>query len=242
MYMRSATASLALCVGFCLCPSALQAGVIVASTLNLTQLQILPSSGTVQFLPPINASAFVQVFDNLGGFDQQFDSVDDGATNVSAATALAFASAAASAVSMTASTTAGLNIPQITADAGTTPGSPYGLLQGLFQITGAGGPVSVQLKALLDVHQSLATSGYGQSATSEAIFNLLLPDISGDPILFFDDLRSIGPNDSSSTSSSPTLSAFVTLQPGMPYYLIVNVDPDVSGSSTAPEPASLLLL
>ena len=222
-------------------PAAVRADVVIDSSLSLTQLQILPSAGSVQFFSPFNASAFAQVFDSLGGADQQFNSVDDGATSASASTTFAHATASASALSMTASTTAGVNIPQITADAGTAPGSPYGLLQGLFEITGATGPISVQFKASLDVHQFLSTSGGGQLATSEAIFNLLLPDISGDPILFFDDLRSIGPNDSSASSSSATLSGFVMLQPDTPYYLIANTDPDVFGSSSVPEPSSFWL-
>jgi hypothetical protein len=209
----------------------------------MTKLQILPSSGTVQFLSPFNASAFVQVADSLGGFDQQFDSVDDGATNVSAATALAYATAAASALDMTASAASGINIPQIEAAAGTVPGSPYGLLQGFFQIVGATGPVSVQLKATLDANQSLSTTGYGQSASSEVTFNLLLPDISGDPVLFFDNLLEIGPNDSAANASSFTLSALVTLQPDTPYYSIAETDAETPpGISHVPEPSSGPLL
>jgi hypothetical protein len=243
MYMRSTKAFLALCVGCCLCPSALQAGVIVASSLSLTQLQILPSSGTVQFLPPINASAFVQVFDSLGGFDQQFDSVDDGATNVSAATALASAAAAASAVSMTASSSSGINIPQIEAAAGTVPGSPFGMLQGFFQIVGTTGPVSVQFLASLSTSQSLSTTGYGQSANSEVTFNLLLPDISEAPILFFDNLLQIGANDSQNTSSSFTLSSTVMLMPDMPLSLIAATDAETPpGISQVAEPSSGLLV
>jgi hypothetical protein len=240
--LSKAAPSLILCFALGLYPAVARADVVIDSSLSLTQLQILPSAGSIQFLSPFNASAFTQVFDSLGGADQQFNSVDDGATSASASTTLADATAAASALSMTASTNAGVNIPQITADAGTAPGSPYGLLQGFFEIVGATGPISVQLKASLLMHQSLSTSGYGQAATSEAIFDLLLPDISGDPILFFDDLRSIGPNDSIAISSSPTLSGFVTLQANTPYYLIANTDPDVFGSSSVPEPSSFWLL
>jgi hypothetical protein len=240
--LRKVVPSLILCFAWGLYPAAVRADVVIDSSLSLTQLQIQPSAGSVQFLSPFNASTFTQVFDSSGGADQQFNTVNDGATSASASTTLVHATAAASALSMTASTTAGVNIPQITADAGTSPGSPYGLLQGFFEIVGATGPISVQLKASLDVHQSLSTSGGGQLATSEAIFNLLLPDISGDPILSFDNLLQIGQNDSIASSSSPTLSDFVMLPANTPLSLIFSTDTDVYTVSSVPEPSSFWLL
>jgi hypothetical protein len=240
--MSKAYKPLILSITLWLFPALVHASVIVNSSLSLTHLQISPSAGSVQFLSPFNASAFTQVFDSLGGFDQQYNSVDDGATSAASATALVSATAAASAPALTASTTANLFIPQITASAGSNPGSPYGLLQGYFQIVGTTGPVTVQLNATLNENQFVSTTGYGLSATSEAIFNLLLPDIIDSPVLFFDDPLSIGTNASTADSSSPTLTASVTLQAGTPYYLIANADTDFHGSSMTPEPASWLLL
>jgi hypothetical protein len=214
----------------------------VNSSLSLNQLQILPSAGTLQIISPFNASAFVQVFDSLGGFDQQFNSADDGVASSGAATGLAYATATASAVSLTALTTAGVNIPNQTISAGTVPGSPYGLLQGSFEIVGAPGPVSVQFIAALSVAQSLFTSQDGRSATSEATFSLLLPDISSSPILFYDDLLTIGPSAGVATSASPLLAETVTLETDTPYFLIVDTDPEVKGDSMTPEPAYLPVL
>lgn len=219
----------------------LRAGVIVSSSLNLTQFQILPTAGSVQFISPTTASAFTQVFDTLGGFDQQFNTIDDGSTSASAATALAHAMAAASATALTASAASGVNIPELTAGAGTVPGSPFGSLQGFFQIVGATSPVSVQLKAFLAASQSLATTGSGQSADSEVTFSLLLPDISDTPVLFMDNLLHIGPNDFRAASSSPTLSNLVTLMPNTPYFWIAQTDSESSGTNTVPEPESFLL-
>ncbi len=240
--IRNTDKSLGLFLVLWLFPVVAQGNVIINSSLKLTQLQLLPSAGSVQYLSPFNASTFTQVFDSLGGSDQQYNSVDDGATSSSSTTSLVSATAAASATALTASTSGSLFIPQITASAGTNPGSPYGLLQGFFEIVGATGPVTVQLKASLMESQSLTTTGFGMSASSEAIFNLLLPDISSDPVLFFDDPLSIGPNGSVSDSQSPTLTASVTLQAGTEYYLIANTDPDFFGTSATPEPSSLSYL
>jgi len=222
-------------------PAMLRAAVIVSTSLSLTSFQILPSTGSVQFIHPTTASAFAQVFDTLGGSDQQFNTIDDGSTSAVAATALAHAMAAASAPALTASAVSGVNIPELTAGAGTVPGSTFGSLQGFFQIVGATSPVSVQLKALLAANQSLATTSSGQSADSEVTFSLLLPDISDTPVLFMDNLLHIGPSNSRSASSSPTLTNLVTLMPNTQYLWIAQTDSESSGTNTVPEPQSLLL-
>jgi hypothetical protein len=209
--------------------------------LSLTQFQILPDAGALQIISPFNASAFTQVFDSLGGFDQEYNSVDGGATSASSSTTLVSSSASASAVGLTASTSSSLLIPQITASAGTATGSPYGLLQGYFQIVGTTGAVSVELTATLNEIQSLSTTGFGQSATAEATFSLLLPAISDSPILFFDDPLAIGANSTMADSSSPTLTATVTLQANTQYDLLAEVDPEIKGISMTPEPSTVYL-
>ena len=239
--MSAAKRSLA-CVSLCLIPAVVRADVIINSSLSLLQLQITPSAGLFEILSPFNASAFTQVFDSLGGFDQQFNSADDGATSAGSSTTLVTAMAVASAPALTESTTANLFLPEITASAGTTPGSPYGLLQGFFQITGTSGEVSVQLTAMLNESQSLSTTGSGLSASAEAIYSLLLPDISDSPLLFLDDPLSIAANASLSDSSSPALMATVTLMADTPYSLISQTDTEVKGTSSIPEPSSLILL
>jgi hypothetical protein len=114
-----------------------------------------------------------------------------------------------------------VHIPQITAFGSSgANGDPFGSLFGQFEIVGTTGPVSVQLKALLDYSQSLSTTGYGLSAFSEVVFNLLLPDVSGDPLLFFDNPLTIGPNAFKAAAGFPVLSTFVTLQPDTPIYLL----------------------
>jgi hypothetical protein len=240
--MSSVTRSLVLASALCLYPAAVWADLIVTTDLSLSGFQILPASGSLLILPGVLATASAQAQDSLGGNDGQSNTVIDSATSASAVTALADAHAAASALALSASAASGVHIPQITAFASSgANGDPFGSLFGQFEIVGTTGPVSVQLKALLDYSQSLSTTGYGLSAFSEVIFSLLLPDLSGDPVLFFDHPLTIGPNTFETTAGSPVLSTFVTLQPDTLYLFIAGVDAESSGLSQVPEPSSLFL-
>lgn len=236
--MTSATGSLILAV-LCVFPASLRADVIVSTSLSLSELQISPSSGSLQILSPLIASAFAQAQDSLGGLDQHFNSVGDGTTSASALTLLATASGAASAPLLDANGSSGINISAIGAAASSVG---RGSLSGSFEIIGTAAPVTVQFRAMLQTDQSLSTPVTGQSATSEVIFNLDLPDLPNQPLLFFDNPLQIGPNDSISSMTSPTLTASVVLDPNTPYSLITEVDAESSGLNTVPEPSSLLHL
>jgi hypothetical protein len=203
--MTSATGSLILAV-LCVFPVSLRADAIVNTSLSLTGLQISPSSGILQILSPLTASAFAQAQDSLGGLDQHFNSVDDSATSASALTLLASASGAASAPMLDASAGSGVNILAIEAAASSVGrGSP----RGSFEITGATGPVNVQFQAMLQANQSLSTPGFGQSATSDVIFTFDLSDLSNQPTLFFDNPLQIGQGHYASSMTSPILTASV---------------------------------
>src|SRR4051794_1060878 len=100
--MKTANYAQAIRLSLILLPGLLQASAIVNSSLTLTQLQILPSSGTLHFLSPITATAFTEALTSLGELDQQFASVDNGDAIEASLTSLAAANAAASAMSLTA--------------------------------------------------------------------------------------------------------------------------------------------
>jgi len=222
-------------------PIALRADAIVNNSLSLSGLQITPASGSVQLQAGFAASAFAEAEDSLGGFSQQFTTVNDGATSASAATTLANASAAASVPGLTASTSGGVNIPEINAFAESTANGGPGSLIGSFEIVGTSGAVSVQFAAPLMGSQSLSTIGGGRFATSEIAFNLLLPAVSSSPLLVYDNPLSIGPNSTLNFTYSNTLTASVMLQADTPYLLIAEVDPDSSGLNSTPEPSLFAL-
>jgi hypothetical protein len=236
--MEFITRFVTLTAALTMCPALLQASVIVNSTLNLTQLQILPASGSVLFLSPFTAAAFVNAQDSLGNADSNFDSQDDGTAAVSAAALLASAAASADAPNKLAGASSFVNIPQIEAAANSTA---QGALLGVFQIVGTSGPVSVVLSAALSGNQTLITDSQGLLGTSELIFNLLLPDLSDPTVLFMDNLLQVGPSQALSSPLNKTLTSTVLLDANVSYFLIAQPDSESSGTN-APEPSSRWLL
>jgi hypothetical protein len=213
--------------------TALHADVLVTTSLQLTQLQIQPTTGSVDFLSPWTSFVFAQAEDSLGGLNAKTNSVSDSATSVSAATALANGSSAASFPAMGGSAMSGVTI----GPAASASSTGQGQLSGSFEIVGVTGPVSVALTALLSVDQSLSTTAKGLSASSETVFNLVSPDLNGgNSLLFFDNPLNISAGSSTDYTNNPTLTTTVTLNPDTPYFLIAGVDAESSGNNI-PEPS-----
>ncbi len=240
--MRHATGFLVLATVFAISPAA-HADVVVATSLNLTQLQILPSAGSLLVLSPFTASANTQAQDDLSGVSSDFQQMDDGATSASAGTAFASASASASAPALAGGAASGVNITGATAFASSTGqgglGEDFGGT-GEFEIVDSSNPnptnVSVTFNAFLSGLQSLFTDAQGQFATSEIVFNLLLPDIGSDA-LFLDNPLSIGTNSSLLSPLDTMLTTTLTLQTNTEYALIAEVDAESSGLNITPEPS-----
>jgi hypothetical protein len=235
LHFLTVIATLTLC-------SAVKADVVVISSLSLSQLQIVPTSGTLQILSPFSASANAQAQDDISGMNSQFNQVNDSATSAAAATAFAIASGAASSVSLTASAASGVNIPEITSFASSTGQSGLGVDfggTGQFEIVSPSNTtVTTSFNAGFTGAQSLTTTGGGQFATSEIIFNLMLPDLgSNSSVLFYDNPLSIGPNGMLMGSFSNTLMSSVDLQTNTPYSLLLEVDAESSGYNFVPEPS-----
>lgn len=221
---------------YCLCTAGiLHAGVIANSSLTLTQFQILPSSGSVQFLSPITATAFAQALDSLGGLDQHFNSIDDGATSAAALSALAGATAGASATAFTGSAISSVGIPGIESIGSSTAQAS---LSGSFEIVGPSSPVAVQFSAMLGLAQTLSTLDGGLSASSELSFSLTLDD--GDQPLFFDNILPVPPDSTSSSSSTDPMNGSATLDPNVPFTFTLSLDSETRGQDS-PEPAAILL-
>jgi hypothetical protein len=234
-------------VSVCLLTVSAQAGVIVDTSLALTQLQIIPASGSLQIQSPFVAGAFAQAQDSLGGFDQQFNSVNDTSTSAAALAALANANSAASVAALTLNSASAVNIgvdASASSSAQAALGPAFGTGQGLFRILdGSSGtnPVDVTFKATLNINQFLQTNFQGLNAFSEVIFQLQLADLPDQPLLFFDNPITIGPSSTSNFASSPTLTGTVTLETNTLYTLIAEVDSESSGLNEVPEPSLLLL-
>jgi hypothetical protein len=220
----------------------LSAGVIINTSLSLTNLQIQASAGTVDIQTGLNASAFASVEDSLGGSGAQYNSVTDAATSANASTPLVFGSGAASAPAFTESASSGVAMYGINASAGTNVAGPYGALQGFFEIVGTTGPVNVTMNATIDYNQTLVTDTLGVSAYSEVIFALNLPDTGLVPFLFYDSPLSIGSDATAANSGTQILTNSTTLQANTLYTIYAESDAESLGVDSAPEPASIELL
>jgi hypothetical protein len=111
---------------------------------------------------------------------------------------------------------------------------------GSFEIVSASNtPVDVTFSATLSGSQTLTTDAYGDFATSEIVFNLVLPDI-GSTVLFQDNPLSMGPSATLVSSYSNTLTNTVSLQTNTDYTFIAEADAESSGLNV-PEPSSLFL-
>jgi hypothetical protein len=235
---------LTLAVAFSLTPA--RADVVVVTSLSLTQFQVVPTVGTFVTLSPFTASANAQAQDDLSGPVSQFNQVNDGSTAATANTAFASASSSASSLALTASSASGVNLPGVmpffassTGQGGL--GGDFGGT-GLFEILDTTNPtrssVSVTFNATLSGSQSLTTDGSGVFATSEIIFNLLLPDLGAVPISLDNPLM-IGPSSSLISPYSNTLTGSVMMETNTDYTLIMEADAESSGLNAVPEPSFL---
>ena len=146
---------------------AVRAGVIVNTSLSLTNLQITPSfggdSGFVTFIPGVNVSVNAQAADNLGGGELDSNSAfnTDGPASTTAAVSLAAASASADGSLLTASDAVGVNIPSLNAAVLPTSLDANSQLEGFFEIvdtTNPGtNPIPVTIGATLTGDQYLPT-------------------------------------------------------------------------------------
>lgn len=235
--MRRVLKSFVFSLAVCCLPAAIWADVSVTNVLNLTQLQITSSSGTVQLT--VNASAFGAVMDSLGGFDF---GIDPGpvTASASAATTLATWAGAADSNALTASSSSSVQIPgTLNASASTVNGGTYGDLQGTLEIVGTTDPsATVTFLAALSGGQTLVTDAYGIFASSEVIFNFVLNGTTNE--LSLDTPLQIGPSASLSNPIGTTLTNSDTLLTNTPYTFDAQVDAESKGINT-PEPSLVWL-
>jgi RHS repeat-associated protein len=217
-----------------------RASIVVQSSSSFANVTIDPSSGSVSYLTALTSSAFAQA-----GANTQYNSLSPtstaGATDTPVPGGSAMGAGTASASpSLTGSSSATAYIPGSTAGFDTSTGRAS--IVTTFQIL-ATEPVSVTFSTVITGELTLSSDPYGLYGKGETDFAL---SINGNPILFNDEILSIGPSQSMSGSYSETLSATMTLSPGNTYYLSMEADSEamVVNSSVAavPEPAEASLL
>ncbi|MCX6624732.1 MAG: PEP-CTERM sorting domain-containing protein, partial [Acidobacteria bacterium] len=206
-----------------------------SSSINAGNLQITPANGVLAFDFPWTATAFTEALDSAGGFDQEFSSVDDAATQAGSSTPFSSGTAVSSALAYTAGAASGVNLPSVPASASSRA---RGAFLGMFHIAGVPGPVNVDFSADFTYSHVLQTLN-AISASSEVAFSLTVDG--GQTPLFLNNLLTLGPTGSASASSSGTLTGSLTLATNTPYSLYAEVDSESFGYDT-PEPSTWLLV
>jgi hypothetical protein len=141
----------------------------------------------------------------------------------------------------TAAAVIGMGIP------GTLDAEVHGIAEGDFyfslDITGATGPVSVTLDAVLPYMLSVSTDKFGRG-TGVLGFSVFIAPPVDIYALYWSPNLTVGRNSSSFISGTHSMERQVTLMAGQTYDLAVDVTAWVPGAvntSTTPEPATLIL-
>jgi MYXO-CTERM domain-containing protein len=99
--------------------------------------------------------------------------------------------------------------------------------------------VDVVISADITGSLHVATDATGVLAQGEIVYNLL---VDGNPVLFHDDLLSVGPSTTQDQAVSQTLTATITLQFDTPYSFLSEVDAESRAiTAPVPEPGTWLL-
>jgi RHS repeat-associated protein len=211
-----------------------RATITVESTNSFGSIAIDPSSGSVDYTAALQSSAFAQA-----GANAQYGSIDPStasSTDVPVAGGLATGTGTASAALFMGSSGATGFIPGAAAGYDTSTGRASA--NGEFEIIGTSGPVSVTFLTTISGLLSLSSDAYGVEGQGETVFTL---SVDGTPVLFNDQILTIGPDQSQNGSYSETLSASMTLTAGTPYALWVEGDSETmvvnSSVEAVPEPS-----
>ena len=227
------------CSLFLLAGQVVRATISVDSTSSFGSVTIDPSSGSVLYSGALQSSAYAQA-----GANTQYDSIDPStasATDVPVPGGLATGTGSASASSLTGSSGATGFIPGTTAGFDTSAGRAS--ISGEFQIIGTTGPVSVTFSADITGLLNLSSDVYGVYGQGETDYAL---SVNGNPVLFSDQILTIGPDQTQSASISQTLSAPMTLTANTPYWFVGEADAEAevvnSNVSAVPEPGEFSLV
>ena len=185
-----------------------------------------------------NSSAYSQA-----GANSQYNLGDPSSAislDVPAPGALATGSGSASALGATGSSSASGYIPGAIAGFDTATGRAS--MGGQFEITGTTGTVNVTFSSYISGMLDLSSDIYGVFGQGESDFVL---SVNGNPVLFNDQILSIGPSQSQNANIGQTLTATISLMANTPYSFVGEADSEitvVNSSVPVPEPGEVALI
>lgn len=206
-----------------------RADAIAISQLSFNGLSISAGGASIQFMSNWQASAYAQATVN-----NQYNSGTSPSAFAVGDYSLALGSASAPTIpSYNISGAVGASntiFGQL--DASDQASAQATVWNNAFIITGGSGSVSTTFTIDLGGMLGVSTDVYGQSAQAEAVFTLQL---NGNPVLFNDQLISIGPSASQSQGITPSFTDTTTLQYNTVYQILAEGDTETSVLNV-PEP------
>lgn len=214
--------------------SSAYADTIAITTVNLSNLQIIPTSGTVMIsASQTGASAAAVSFDEEGGDSEQGPTHSEASFSITHATVNSLSDFP----TRTLGTNINVTIPGCRCEAETEANASLTLT---FTIVGGTGPVDVTLSALAQTLQTLVRDQFSTFAVSEAVITL---NVIGVQSFSFDSRLRAMPNETIMLETQRLISEVVTLQFNQQYTLLVHLNAVArAGSNEIPEPATVVLL
>jgi len=218
--------------------SSAYADTIAITTVNLSNLQIIPTSGTVVLSTPQGpqtaaSAAAINTFDEEGGDSESGPTHSEASFSITLATVNSLADFS----TRTLSANTNVTIPGCRCEAETEANA---VLRLAFTIVGGTGPVDVTFSALTQTLQTLVRDQFSTFAVSEARITL---NVIGVQSFSFDSRLRAMPNEVITLEVQRLLSEVVTLQFNQEYTLLVGLNAvSRAGSNEVPEPATVFLL
>lgn len=219
--------------------SSAYADTIAITTVSLSNLQIIPTSGTVVISPPTLGNATFAGAGLVNSFDEEGGDFQDGPTRSEVNSSITFASvnSVSDFTNLSLSVNTDVTLTGCRCEAETEGNASLRLS---FMIVGGTGAVDVTLSALAQAAQTLVKDQFGTFATSEYTISLNVIDVA---TFSFDSRLRIGPNETLSLETQRLISEVVTLQFNQQYNLFVHLNAVArAGQNEIPEPATVVLL
>jgi hypothetical protein len=224
-------------------PNPVKATAIANSTLNFSNLSIVPGSGSLSLDDVWLLQAFASANNSLGGNDAQFNSAfSPGTTSASAEVIWAKANGSATAagappnLNVFGSATSSVNIPGCNPAAAFS--SSFGNLSDSFSISGTG-TVAVQIGIDIGGMLHAMTDACGLKAMTQTIFSL---QVDGNQVVFDSRLFDVGLLSLEDAVFSVHLSTTLMLDAGVTHFLLVQADSESQAQTQVVEPPTSALL